>query len=49
MAQLTMQAPRSATPDDGRLTMDQVRWIPLVVPLTAVLMAVVGAVVLSVA
>jgi hypothetical protein len=49
MAQLTMQSPEMPKPEDEGLTLQEIHWLPLVVPGCAVLLALVGLAVMSVA
>jgi hypothetical protein len=49
MAQLTIEHPEPPKPEDEGLTLQQIHWLPLVVPLCAVLMALGAAAILSVA
>jgi hypothetical protein len=49
MNQLTTQSPAPPKSDDEGLTPQQIRWIPIVVPLAGLLLALVGLAVLSVA
>ena len=49
MAQLTMQRSEAPKPEDEGLTLQEIHWIPVVVPFCAVLLALVGLAVMSVA
>ena len=49
MAQLAMSHPDAPEPEDEGLTLQEIHWIPIVVPFCAVLLALVGLAVMSVA
>ena len=49
MAQLTIQRPDPPKPEDEGLTLREIHLLPIAVPLCAVLLALVGLAVLSVA
>ena len=49
MAQLTMPTLEAPKPEDEGLTLQEIHWIPLAVPFCAVLLALVGWAVMSVA
>lgn len=49
MTQLSVQPVELPKPTDEGLTLNEIRWLPVAVPFCAVLLAVVGLAVLSVA
>ena len=49
MSELTMQTPRPPKAEDEGLTLQEIHWLPLAVPLCALLLLLVGMAVLSAA